>query len=68
MLRRGGIWNELSALIGQTWPDVVNFLVLMRCFVFTQHKTNASKRKGKIWILVLVLALVLMLASRPFSR
>ncbi len=57
MLRSGVIWNQCF-----NWPDVVNFLVLMQCFVFRRH--NASTRNGKNLIIVLVL----MLASRPFSR
>ncbi len=64
MLRRGKIWNECFNKVdmrGQTRPDVVNSLVLMR-FVFPWHMNNAnaspgaSTRKGKILILVLMLA------------
>ena len=63
--RPGGIWNACF-----NWPDVVNFLVLVGCFVFTWHKANASTSasagKGKILIFVLVLALVLMLRQGRF--
>ncbi len=70
MLRRGGIWNESFNFADMATRR--NVLVLMRCFVFTRHNDNASTcastRKGTLFILVLVLALVLMLASRSFSR
>ena len=62
MLKHGGIWNECF-----NWQDTSRrskFPCALRCFVFTRHKANTSisTRKGKILILVL------MLASRPFSR
>ena len=37
-----------SALTGQTWPAIENFLVQMLCFVFTQPKqTQAYKAQAQ---------------------
>ena len=66
MLRRWGIWNECF-----NWPDIARRSKFPSSYaVFPFHTANASTsmstRKGKI--LILVLGLVLMLTSRPFSQ